>query len=104
MAIRTCADRNKDVCRFFTPYVGTTIRKFINKYHFSSTSATRWQRFLFTLQPEMFNYLSFGSYKMELNRELSQQSWLEVKLCELDDSYGCCLTIGKSPFITSWML
>jgi len=28
---------------------------------------------------------------MELNRELSQQSWLEVKLCELDDSFGCCL-------------
>ena len=59
---------------------------------------------LFQFVSFIYNYLSFGSYKMELNRELSQQSWLEVKLCELDDSYGCCLPIGKSPFITSWML
>ena len=26
---------------------------------------------------------------MELNRELSQQSWLGVKHCVLDDSFGC---------------
>lgn len=26
---------------------------------------------------------------MKLNRELSQQSWLEVKHSVLDDSFGC---------------
>ena len=30
---------------------------------------------------------------MELNRELSQKSWLEVKHCMLDDSTGCQLPI-----------
>ena len=45
--------------------------------------------------------LSFGSYKMKLNRELcasrrelSQQSWQ-------DDSLGCWLPIWYCPFITS---
>ena len=34
-------------------------------------------------------YLSFGSYKMKLNRELSLLCRLEVKHCVLDDSFGC---------------
>ena len=33
--------------------------------------------------------LSFGSYKMKLNRELSLLCRLEVKHCVLDDSFGC---------------
>ena len=43
-------------------------------------------------------YLTFGSYKMKLNRELcalrrelSQLSWL-------DDSFGCCMPIWYCPF------
>ena len=31
---------------------------------------------------------------MELNRKLSQQSWLEVKHFVLDDSFGCCMAYG----------
>ena len=35
---------------------------------------------------------------MKLNRELSQQSWLEVKHFVLDDSFGCkeiCLVLSS---------
>ena len=36
----------------------------------------------------LFN-LSFGSYKMKLNRKLRQRCWLEVKHFVLDDILGC---------------
>jgi len=38
---------------------------------------------------------------MELNRELRQRCWLEVKHFVLDDSFGCCWLLWYCPFITS---
>ena len=38
---------------------------------------------------EELPYLSFWSYKMKLNRELSLLCRLEVKHCVLDYSFGC---------------
>ena len=38
---------------------------------------------------------------MKLNRELRQQSWLEVKLFVLDDSFGCEEIYLVLSFLTS---
>ena len=38
---------------------------------------------------------------MELNRELRQQSWLEVKHFVLDDSFGCDNSNLVLSFLTS---
>ncbi len=38
---------------------------------------------------------------MELNKELSQQSWLEVKHCVLDDSFGCEKNLSVLSSLTS---
>jgi len=57
--------------------------------------ATMLQRYGFFLKRTNFAaiilslFLTFGSYKMELNRKLSQRCWLEVKHFVLDDSFGC---------------
>ena len=44
------------------------------------------------------NDYSFGSNKMELNRELSTSCWKLSQQSWLDDSVGCCWHIWYCPF------
>ena len=41
---------------------------------------------------------AFGSYEMEQNRELRQQSWLEVMHYVQDDSLRKCMPLWYCPF------